>query len=146
MQKCHVLPGSVHIFPVTDEGKIRLVRERRHEQDGQVKDKVTAGIIEQEEDSLVAAKRELKEELGLIAEEWKEVYVAEQKGAINDSRVYYSAKSLTQVDSEHGEGEEILGFVDYTLEELFQKVVAGDFGSSPTAVVITRLYHQGLEL
>ena len=140
------LPGSVHIFPITDEGKIRLVRERRHEQDGKVKDKVTAGIIEKDEDSLVAAKRELKEELGLIAEEWKEVYVAEQKGAVNDSLVYYSAKNLIQVDLEHDEGEDILGFVDYTLEELFQKVVDGDFGSSPTAVVIARLCHQGLEL
>jgi ADP-ribose pyrophosphatase len=140
------LPGSVHILPVTDEGKIRLVKEKRLEHNGEVKEKITSGIIENGESSLEAAKRELKEELGLVAETWKEIYVTEQKGVINDSRVYYSAQNLTQEEAEPDEEEEIVGQVDYTLEELFQKVLKDDFGSSPTAVVITRLFNKTLEL
>jgi len=140
------LIGSVHVLPITEDGKIRLVKERRWDQGGLVREKVLSGFVENGETNLRTAQRELKEELGLVGKDWKEICVVEQKGTLNDRRTYYSVRDLIQEEADTDEDEEILGFRDYTIDELFQKVIKGEFGFSPTAVVITRLYNGGLSI
>ena len=134
------LPGSVHIFVVTAAGKIRLVQEKRWDRGGKIKDKIVAGIIEKKEKPLQTAKRELKEELGLTASKWKQFLVAEQKGVVNDKRIYYLASGLHQESAQPDENEKIVGHVDYSVKVLFEKMLDGYFGTSPTAVAITQLY------
>ncbi|PIQ91688.1 MAG: hypothetical protein COV70_02440 [Parcubacteria group bacterium CG11_big_fil_rev_8_21_14_0_20_39_22] len=136
------IAGSVHIFVVTAAGKIRLVREKRWDRGDKIKDKVVAGILEKKEKPLQAAKRELKEELGLTASKWKQFLVAEQKGVVNDKRIYYLASGLHQTTAQPEEGEKIVGYIDYSIKALFEKMLAGYFGTSPTAVAITRLYYR----
>lgn len=136
------LPGSVHIFVVTGAGKIRLVREKRWDRGGQIQDKIVAGILEKNEKPLQAAKRELKEELGLTASRWKQFLVADQEGVVNDKRIYYLASGLRRTSIQHEEGEKIVGHIDYSIETLFEKMLAGYFGTSPTAVAITQLHNK----
>ena len=65
-------PGYVMIVPVKSDAQIGLVRSYKRGVDG-VDIQPPAGILEQGEDPLDAAKRELKEELGCLAETWYEL-------------------------------------------------------------------------
>lgn len=65
-------PGYVMIVPVRSDAKIGLVRSYKRGVDG-VDIQPPAGILEQGENPLEAAKRELKEELGCLAENWHEL-------------------------------------------------------------------------
>jgi ADP-ribose pyrophosphatase len=58
-------PGSVVLVPVTDEGKIILVRQYRHPI-GRLVWELPAGSMERGEDPQKAAARECQEEIGLI--------------------------------------------------------------------------------
>ena len=62
-------PGYVMIVPVRNGTHIGLVRSYKHGVDG-IDIQPPAGILEQGENPLAAAKRELKEELGCLAENW----------------------------------------------------------------------------
>lgn len=136
------LPSSVHIFVITNDDKIRLVREKRWDRGGKIRDKIPAGIIEKKESPLQSAKRELEEELGIKARQWKKFFVVEQKGVVNDKRIYYIARNIHRVETHPEDGEEIFGFIDYSVTQLYQKMLDGYFGTSPTAVMIATLYRQ----
>lgn len=63
-------PSYAMIVPVDREGKIGLIRSYKRGVDG-IDIQPPAGIIEQGEPPLEAAQRELLEELGCTADEWK---------------------------------------------------------------------------
>jgi ADP-ribose pyrophosphatase len=65
-------PGYVMIVPVRSDAQIGLVRSYKRGVDG-VDIQPPTGILEQGENPLDAAKRELKEELGCLAETWYEL-------------------------------------------------------------------------
>lgn len=65
-------PGYVIVVPVRFDAQIGLVRSYKRGVDG-VDIQPPAGILEQGEAPLEAAKRELKEELGCLAENWHEL-------------------------------------------------------------------------
>lgn len=138
-EKAH-LPCSVHIFLITNNGKFRLLREKRWEKNGKISDKVVAGILEKNEAPLNAAKRELLEELGMTAKKWKKFLIAEQRGVINDKRIYYLASDLEEKIPSPEDSEEIVGCVDYKIDELYEKMLKGYFGTSTTAYAIGQLY------
>ena len=136
------LPGAVHIFVITDKGKVRLIKERRWVRGGKVEIKIPGGVLEKNEKPLLTAKRELKEEMGLLAKKWRLFFQAKQTGTVNDQRFYYLASGLRQGEAQPEEGEEILGYVDYSPKKLFNKAMAGDFNFSPTALAIIHFYDQ----
>ena len=131
------LPDSVHVFLLTDENKIRLTIEyplgTREK-----KEKIPSGLVNENETPIEAAKRELKEELGLDAKIWEYFLAQESTGALNDTRHYFIAKELIQVTQET-DGE-VLDTKDYTLNELYEKAMKGQF-SSATQAAIARLRH-----
>ena len=140
------LSGSVHILPITKQGKIRLIKERKFSHKGEVVTKIVSGRIEKNEKPLASAKRELKEELGLVASKWQLFKTVKQTGTVNDVRYYYITKDLKSVEANNDETEEILGHVDYSISQLYKKAINGDFSYSPSALIIIQLYHQRKEL
>jgi len=139
------LRGSVHTFLITEDNKIRLTLERRLGSD-ELREKIQGGIVETNEAPLATAKRELYEELGMEAGEWEEFLIQDSSGAVNDTRHYYIAKGLCKVTDEI-DGE-IIETKDYTLKELYEKAMNGQF-SPMTQAAIARLHFslsEGLEL
>lgn len=130
------IQGSVHNFLITDEKKIRLTIEKRFDSE-EVREKLQSGIIEEGELPLDTAKRELCEEIGLVAEEWQEFIVQKFTGTINDIRYYYIAKKLSSVSDKFD--REVIGTNDYSLESLYEKAMQGEF-SPMTQAAIARLY------
>ncbi len=61
--------AGVCVLPLDDEGYVYLAKEFRYAI-GEDSTEVVSGAIDEGENSLEAAKRELKEELGIKADEW----------------------------------------------------------------------------
>lgn len=131
------LKGSVHTFLFTEENKVRITRERKLGS-SETKEKVQGGIIEATDSPLETAKRELQEELGLVADVWQEYLVQKSSGVINDSRYYFIAKNLQQV-TQKVDGE-VLDTCDYAVDELYEKAMKGQFSPS-TQAAIARLQY-----
>lgn len=95
--------GSVYILPITKEGNIVLVRLFRYTTQSDSWE-IPAGGIEDEEHPLLAAKRELQEELGCEAEKW------ENLGSIEPANGIMSAKGhifLAQGLAKQGKNEQL---------------------------------------
>ncbi|MEZ4917647.1 MAG: NUDIX hydrolase [Saprospiraceae bacterium] len=68
-------PNWVSVLPVTPEGNLVLIRQYRHGV-GRVIPELVAGVIDPQEDPLLAAQRELLEETGFSGGEWSHLLTA----------------------------------------------------------------------
>ena len=77
-------------------------------------------------DPLESAKRELKEETGLMAEDWQELMKLHTSNSVTDERgLVYVAKGLTQGETEFEETEELI-IQKLPLEEAVERVLSGE--------------------
>lgn len=102
--------GAVGIIAVDDDEQIVVVHQYRHPVGFRMIEP-PAGLLDQEgEDPLLAAQRELAEEAGLAAAQWRVlVDVVTTPGGVNESIRIYLARGLSSADAPEGfeaEGEE----------------------------------------
>lgn len=98
-------PGAVVVLPVFDDGTVLLERQFRYPL-GQVFIEFPAGKIDPNEDPLDCAKRELQEETGYSASDWKFICTIHNAIAYSDEHLdIYLARGLNAGDSKLDEGE-----------------------------------------
>ena len=89
-------PAVVAILPVLPDERLLLVKQYRHP----VKDllwEIPAGLIDAGESPLIAAKRELREETGYEAKEWKEHFsFFTSPGFTDEKMTLYEARGLVK--------------------------------------------------
>lgn len=132
-------PGAVGIIALDEQERVALVRQYRHP----VRHRLIeppAGLLDVDgEDYLVGAQRELAEEVGLAAGQWR-VLVEEftSPGGLSESLRIYLARELSEVPAPDGfvkHGEEAhMDTVWAPLDDLVDAVLAGRL-HSPTLVV-----------
>ena len=89
-------PGAVAILPVFDDRQILLVRQYRHPVDTPLWE-IPAGKLEQGEDALACAKRELLEETGYEAASWEKLLsFYTSPGFCNEQITLYLASELSK--------------------------------------------------
>lgn len=96
---------AVAVFPFEFPNKIHLIRQYRHPVE-KILIEAPAGLIDPNEDVLVAAKRELKEETGFSAKKWAklaEMYTA--PGFCDEYMTLYLAMELEDGDTDFDEDE-----------------------------------------
>lgn len=100
-------PGAVAVVALDDDGAVVVVRQYRHPV-GQPLDELPAGLLDKEgEPALETAKRELAEEAGLGAREWRVlVDVLTTPGMSDEAARVFLAQDLYDVDREVQEHEE----------------------------------------
>ena len=131
-------PGAVGIIALDDQGRVALVRQYRHAVRHRLLEP-PAGLLDLDGEAyVVAAQRELAEEVGLAADSWQVlVDLFTTPGIIGESLRVYLARGLHPVDAPEGfvkEGEEAEMELSWApLGDLVDAVLAGDL-HNPTMV------------
>jgi ADP-ribose pyrophosphatase len=100
-------PGSAVMMPVDEKNRVLLVKQYRLPA-GQDLWELPAGKIDDGENALQAAKRELVEETGLRAKKWKKLaFFYPSPGYLGETMTIYLATELTQGAAEPMEDERI---------------------------------------
>lgn len=133
-------PGAVVIVAVDGEDQAYLVKQYRHPI-GRYLLELPAGALEQGEEPLVAAKRELREEVGLEAGTWTSLGTFfSSPGFVNERLHAFLARDLSAVPAEPDDDEDIR-VVRYPLTELL-----GHLDVTPDAKTLATLLLAGIAM
>lgn len=126
----------VVMFPVTDKDEIVLVSEYRYML-GKTVVAAAAGFMDKEGESpLQAAKRELKEELGVTAFQWEQLATVELASSVFKGQAHlFLARDLAFGEQDLEEDEQIT-VAKMPLEEAVQKVMSGEITNSASIIGI----------
>lgn len=139
----YVKPAVV-ILPLNEKNELYLTRQYRH-----IKDKIylelCSGMIELNEDPIKAAKRELAEELGLLASKWVKLPKVEIGSAIFDWDFhFYTALNLKLTEQKLDLSEDI-EVIKIPLSKAVMKVYSGEIVKLTSIAGILMLYNmQGI--
>ena len=135
------LPSGVIIFPITDEGKIILINEKRPHETPSVRLKAVAGILEPEKGSPEEnAQREMQEEIGFKATSMELLMNIKSNGTINNEQYFFVARGLIPSKLPNPDGEDtILGLVEVTPQELRLKLMRDEIKWSISTLGMLRL-------
>ncbi len=126
-------PGAVVILPVFDDGTVLMERQFRYPLN-QVFIEFPAGKIDPDEDALVCAQRELREETGYTATDWRYLCTIHNAIAYSDEHLdIFLARGLIAGEAKLDE-EEFLETFHATLPELLDWVKTGKITDVKTVI------------
>ena len=127
-----VHPGGAVIVPVTDEGKIVMVKQFRYPFQKELLE-LPAGKLEINEDPLNCASRELEEETGYKSDNLKKLgNIFTAPGYSSEVLYIYSARNLKKNKINREEGEHGMQVFEYTMTEIEEKILQGEIVDSKT--------------
>jgi ADP-ribose pyrophosphatase len=131
--------GAVCVIPLLSDGRVVMERQYRYPH-GRVFFEIPAGKLNyKEEDPLEAAKRELREETGAIAESFTYLGAMVPSPAILSERIHmYLAEGLTFGETELDE-DEFLDVEYVPLDELYEMVMQGKIEDAKTEIAVLKL-------
>lgn len=135
------VPDGVIIFPVSSEGKIILIEERRPHEIPNVRIKAVSGILEHHKGTPEEnAQREMQEEIGFRANEIIPLMTIKNTGTINSTQYFFVARGLVPSKLPNPDGEDvILSTKLFTPDELYNALMEDRLRWSTTALGIFRL-------
>lgn len=138
------LPDGVIIFPIADDGKIIMIKEKRPHEDPPFRIKPISGMLEPEKGSPEEnAQRELQEEVGLKAGELENFWTSKSSGTVNCVHYFYIARNLSASKLPNPDGEDtIMEVISFDIEELMQKFLKDEIRWSMSTLGFFRLYNQ----
>ena len=130
-------PGGACVAALTERDELLFVRQFRYPY-GRVLWELPAGKLSPGEDPAVCAARELSEETGATAAEWHALGLFCPVGAYSTERIQmYLARGLTFGERELDE-DEFLNVFRMPLDELVDKVLAGEIPDAKTQAAALR--------
>ncbi len=128
--------GAAGVLAVDDQGLVTLVRQFRAAL-GCVTLEIPAGkLSRKDDDPLLAAMRELSEETGLQAEDWRHLTRIYTTVGFCDERIeLYMARGLHQ-GTEHPDDDEFVEVVRMPLSELREMALRGELTDAKTCVAV----------
>lgn len=132
--------GAVAIIPLLDDGRVVMERQYRYPH-GRVFLEIPAGKLDSpDEDVLEAAKRELREETGAVAEKYTDLGVMIPSPAVLGERItMFLAEGLSFGDRSLDE-DEFLDVELIHLDELYEMVMRGEIEDAKTAIAVLKVY------
>ena len=140
-----VNPGdAVVILPITENDEVIFIKQKR-----EVIDKIAlelpAGMIDKNELPYEAAKRELEEEVGLIANSLEfltDYYVS--CGYTNEKIYIYLAKDFSIGSQHFDETEEILEIEKVNINDCMEKLLKNEFEHANVKIALYSYYYKYL--
>lgn len=138
------LPDGVIVFPITNEGKIILIKEKRPHESPPVRIKPVSGILERDKGTPSEnANREMQEEIGLKANTMELLWSQKGTGTVNHEQYYFIARDLVAHKVPNPDGEEmIMGTIEYTPQELREALLKEEIRWSMSTLGIFRLLNK----
>lgn len=134
------LKDGVNVLAVDDDGFAYLAREFRYAV-GQESVEAVAGGIEGDESPEEAARRELREELGLAAEEFTELGTIQPvTSLVNSASTLFLARKLRPVEKDEDSGE-VIKTVKMPLADAVAQALSGELIHSTTCLLVLRAHH-----
>lgn len=134
-----VHPGGVVIAAIEDDN-ILLVKQYRYPVK-QAELELPAGRLEIGEDPFAAAKRELLEETGYVAEEWKSLgFIFTTPGICTEKLYLFKAQKLSFERQQPDEGE-IIDYMKYPINDVIRMIKEGEINDAKTICALMRILH-----
>lgn len=131
------LKHGVSVLAMDDQQNVYLTQEF-HYGVGSVTLEVVSGGIDPDEDPLAAAQRELQEEIGIEAREWRDLGLVDPfTGSVVSPTRLYLACGLTFGEQDQ-EGTETIRCVKMPLGDAVRKVVDSEITHGPSCVLILK--------
>lgn len=129
--------GGASVLAVDDEGFVYLVRQFRYPYKEELLE-IPAGKLEEGEEAIVTAKRELEEEIGMTAEEILPYGLIYPTPGYTDENLYvFLAKGLKK-SRMHPDDEEFLRVERKPFKEVLEQVLSGKLRDGKTCYAIMK--------
>lgn len=137
---------AIAVLPIHEDGTVVLVGQHRLP-NADYSWEIPEGGAPTDEDPLAAAQRELAEETGLKAAEWRELMRAQLSNSITDEKaIGYLALGLSPADGGHEQDDtESLAIARVPFREALEAALAGDMPDVLTVAMLLRAYHMARE-
>ena len=120
-------PTWVNVVAITKTGEMVIIRQYRHGL-GRTCFEIVAGCVEEGEDPMDAAKRELQEETGYTGGEWREVMQFTcNASAMNNITHSFLAVGVEQTEKQNLDATEDIEIYTFTQEEVKAMLLRGEF-------------------
>jgi ADP-ribose pyrophosphatase len=124
------------VFALCDDGRVPLVRQYKHGVRGPVYD-LPAGYLDGDEEPLVCAQRELLEETGYAADEWRHLSSALLDSNRSRARAHlFLARGARQIAPPHLDETEDLETLFFAPAQLWGMVRSGEIVSIGTVACV----------
>jgi len=121
-------PGAVSIIALNDQNEILIERNLRVGID-KILVELPSGLVEENEERLITAKRELLEETGYVANKWDELYTFyNSAGILDETTTIFLARNLAFVGKNLDKEEKSTQISQEFISEeaLFQLIMSGE--------------------
>ena len=136
----------LHFSPVvcivaeTEDGKLLMERQYRHAVK-EVLTEIPAGIVEEGEDPLDAAKRELQEETGYAGGEGTLLTVEYAQGGVQDNKMYsYYAKGIKPHGARHLDSTEDIKVYLIDKQEVLRMLINDEINQAPLVPALWKYF------
>ena len=130
--------NGVTVIVEPSPGVLRFVNGTRWDEPENLLPLVVSAYLEDGEDPLSCAKRELLEELGATATQWSHYLTSRWKGTVIKTQEYFLAREITQGVARPNADEDIRGYVDLTFDEVKRAVLELTFGTNENAFALLK--------
>lgn len=134
------LSDGVMIFPLTEDNKIYMIEERRPHEKNPIRFKFVTGLMDEGEDPLITANREMQEEIGLKAEHLEMILHRESTGTVNNNFYQILATGLSESKLPNPDGENtIVSVRAYSIDEIIEFLESGKLDWSMGALGVFKI-------
>ena len=124
--------GAAAVVPVTDEGKILMVRQYRNALERYTLEIPAGALDSTDEPGIYCASRELEEETGFRSEHLKWLITLRTTVAFCNEKIEVYVADKLIPSRQHLDEDEFIEIQAYTIEELKEKIFTGEIEDAKT--------------